>query len=159
MMRRSTALNKGPAAGPGASWPRGRLGLAAILAQVRNRARGTRGNARLADVAAVQNQPMMRVLPEFRRDEFQKLVLHGSLRLAAGEARAIGDAEDMRVDGNGGLAECGVEHDVGRFASHPRQRLECLAGLRLLSAVLRDQCGTGGDDVLRLAVEEPDGLD
>jgi len=94
---------------------------------------------------------MMRVLPIFRCDEFEKFVLHGAHRLASAKARAIGDAKDMRVDGDGGLAERGIEHDVGRFASHSRQRLECLAGLRHLAAVLRDQRGAGGDDVLRLA--------
>jgi hypothetical protein len=65
----------------------------------------------------------------------------------------------VRVDRDGGLAECGVQDDVGGLAPNARQRLERGPGGGNLAAVARDQRLAGGDEVLCLAVEEADGLD
>src|SRR3954471_11324383 len=50
-------------------------GLAAEFAQVVDDALAALRRARDADVAAVQDQPVMRVLPEFLRHELQQLAL------------------------------------------------------------------------------------
>ena len=40
---------------------------------------------------------------------------------------AVGDAEDVGIDGDGGLAEGGVEYDVGGFAADAGQGFEGFA--------------------------------
>ena len=44
--------------------------------------------------------------------------------LSGRQASAIGDAEDVRIDGNGGLSEGSIEDDVRRLAADAGQRLE-----------------------------------
>ena len=81
----------------------------------------------------------MRILPIFRRHEFQKLVLHRPHRLACGQAGAIGDPKYMGVHRDGGLAERRVQNDVGGFSADPRQLLEFLAGRGYLAGVPLEQ--------------------
>ena len=57
------------------------------------------------------------------------------------------------------LAERGVEDDIGGLAPDAGQRFEQVAVLRHLAAVAVDEDLRGGDDVLRLGVEQADGLD
>ena len=59
----------------------------------------------------------MGVAAEGLRDDLFELRLDLVDRLAGREAGAIGDAEDVRVDGEGLLAERGVEDDVCRLAA------------------------------------------
>ena len=75
------------------------------------------------------------------------------------EAHAIAKPEEMRVDSNGGMPKGDVEHDIGGLAADARQRLQRLAVIRNLAAMLFDQLLRQGDDVLRLAAEQTDGLD
>src|SRR4051812_17929192 len=56
------------------------------------------GLSRLADVAAVQDQPMMSVLPERRRRDLFKLRLYLGDVFAGRQPGAVRNAEDMRVD-------------------------------------------------------------
>src|SRR5260221_4836185 len=79
------------------------LGLLPELAEIADQALRTAGLARGADVASVQDQPMMRVLEELGRRELKEPVLHLARILAGGESRAIGDAEDVRIDRHGRL--------------------------------------------------------
>src|SRR6266850_7792719 len=74
------------------------LGLRPEFAQVADQAGRAAGRARQADVAAVQDQPMVRVVQVFRRRELEQLLLDLERILARGEAGAVGDAEDVRVD-------------------------------------------------------------
>ncbi len=59
--------------------------------------------------------------------------------LPGAEAGAVGDAEDMRVDGDGWLAEGSVQHDIGGLAPDAGQRLQRLAIMRHLAAMALDQ--------------------
>ena len=63
----------------------------------------------------------MRVQHEFGRDHLFQPELHFQRRLARRKPRAIADAEHMRIDRHGGLAEGHVEHDIRRLAPGARQ--------------------------------------
>ena len=82
---------------------------------------------------------MVRVAAERLRDDFLELGLDLIDCLARREAGAVADAEDVRVDRKGLLAERGVEHDVGGLAADAGQLLELFAGARDLAAMLVDQ--------------------
>src|SRR5688572_14329240 len=75
--------------------------LLAELAEVSYQALRAAWLAREADIAPVQDQPMVGVLQEFRRRELDQPVLDLARVLAGREPRAVGDAEDVRVDGHG----------------------------------------------------------
>src|SRR2546426_6650513 len=88
------------------------FGFRPEFAQVADQAARAAGLARHADVAAVQDQPMVRVLQVFGRRELEQLLLDLERVLARGEAGAVGDAKDVRVDRHCRLPERGVEHHV-----------------------------------------------
>ena len=96
---------------------RRRFGL--VAAEVDHRAAPAFGQPRLAGVAAVQDQPVVRVAAERLRHDFLELGLDLVDRLARRQAGAVADAEDMRVDREGLLAERCVEHDIGGLAPTP----------------------------------------
>src|SRR5690554_7861384 len=95
---------------------RSELGLLLELAEVLDHTAAAAGLARYAGVAAMQDQPVVGVLAELLRHVAQQLLLHFDHVLALGDAGAVGDPEDMGVHGDGGLAEGGVENDVGGLA-------------------------------------------
>ena len=99
--------------GAGLSPRRRRLRL--VPAEVDHRAPPALRLARLADVAAMQDQPVVRVQPEGLRNDLLQLELDLKHVLARGETGAIADAEDVRVDGEGFSVESSVENDVGRL--------------------------------------------
>ena len=80
-------------------------------------------------------------------------------RLARSKARPIADTEDMGVDGKGLLTKRGVKDDVSGLSADSGERLQFLACPRNLAIVLVDQRLAECDDVLRLGVEQADGLD
>ena len=59
--------------------------------------------------------------------------------LAGREPGAVADAEDVGVDRDGRLAEGDVEHHVGGLAADAGQRLQRLARVRHLAAMLGDR--------------------
>src|ERR1700727_3865952 len=67
--------------------------------------------ARKASVAAVQDQPVMGVQHEFRRDHALEPQFHFQRRLALRQPRAVTDAEYMRIHRHGTLTEGHVEND------------------------------------------------
>ena len=87
---------------------------------------GQSGLRAFADVAAVQDQPVMRVR-EFGGHDFISCVLDRRDGLAGREPGAVGDAEDMRVHRDGRLAEGDVEHHIGGLAADAGQRFQRLA--------------------------------
>src|SRR5437763_2773317 len=109
--RISKALNERPAL----NWfGRRRLGL--VAAEIADHAAPAFGLARLADVAAVQDEQMMGgAAPRLRglaiEDRLDLLDI-----LAGREAGAVGDAKDMGVDREGLGAEGDVHHHIGRLA-------------------------------------------
>ena len=96
----------------------------------------------------------MRVLAKGWGHDFIQTALdieHGAPRR---KTRAIGDAEDMRIHGNRGLAERDVQNHVGGLSSNPRQGLECFPGIRYLALMAIDQQPAESDEVARLAPEK-----
>ena len=98
-------------------------GLRLISAQVADDAGGAVRPPRLADIAPVQDQPVMG-MPLGPVGTLRLSASSTSSRLARREARAVGDAEEMGVDRDGRLAEGRVEDDVGRLAADPGQRFQ-----------------------------------
>ena len=74
-------------------------------------------------------------------------------------AGAVRHPEDMRVDGDGRLAEGDVEHHIGGLAADARQGLQRLARPRHRAAMLGDELLRQRHDVLRLGAVEADGAD
>lgn len=102
---------------------------------------------------------MVRVSSERLRDDPVELrfdFFHGLSRRKPG---SIANAKDMRVDCERLLSKCGVEDHIGSLAADSRQRLQLFSRLRNLAVEPVDQCLAKGDHVLRLRVEQPDGLD
>src|SRR5262249_7710187 len=130
----------------GFPWPLAEVGDQALLAQ---------GPPRQADVAPVQNQPVVGMALVFRRHHAVELELDLEGRLAG----AVTDAEDVGVDRDGGLAESDVEHDICGLAADPGQRLQRLARAGDLATVLVCDFPRQRDEILRLGAEEADGLD
>ena len=102
---------------------------------------------------------MVCVAAERLRDNLVELGFDLVDGFARCQPRSVADPEDVRVDREGFLAERRVEDNVGGLAADSRQRLQLLAGSRHLAAVIADQRLAERDDVLRLGVEQADGLD
>src|SRR6266566_253823 len=117
-----------------ARW-RGVGGLLRPFAQMGDDAAVTGGFGRLADVAAVQNQPVVRVNFVMVGHHLIELHLHFERREPGRKPGAVADAEDMRIDRDGRLAERLVEHYVGALAPDAGQRLERFALARHLAAM------------------------
>jgi hypothetical protein len=107
----------------------------------------------------VQDQPVVGVAAERRRDDPFQLRLDRVDGLAGREAGAVGNAEDMGVDRERLFAPGSVEHDIGGLAADSGERFELLAVARHRAAMIADQRFGQRDDVLRLGVEEADRLD
>jgi len=107
----------------------------------------------------VQDQPVVRIQPEGLGHHLLQLELDLKRVLPGSKAGAVAHPEDVRVDGEGLLVESGVENDVGRLPPDPRQLLEIFARARDLAAMVADESFGQGDDVLRLGVEQANGLD
>ena len=92
--------------------------------------------ARDADVAAVQDQPVVGAGLQVVGDDSHELRLHLVRRLASGQAQAMAHTEDVGVDGDGGLDAQFVQHHRGGLAPDARQGLQLLPLQRRLAAVL-----------------------
>src|SRR5690606_16915735 len=133
----------------------GRLGLeAAILA---DRAAPAFGLARLADIAAVQDQPVMGMEHESRRHLLLQSLFHFERGLAGGEAGAVADAEEMGIHRGGGLLEPDIDHHIGGLAADAGQGCERLAILGHFAAMLVDEDLREGMDILGLAAKQAEG--
>jgi hypothetical protein len=108
-------------------------------AQVIDRALLAQRALGLADVAAVQDQPVVGMQAKRRRHDLFELELDLERRLARRHSGAVADAENMGVDGEGLLAECDVEDDVGGLAADAGQRLQHRARSGHFAAVLGDE--------------------
>ena len=80
----------------------------------------TIGLARLADIAAMQDQPMVGVLEKALGDAAQQLFLDCKRCFARRQASAVADPEDMRVHGDGWMAKGCIEDNVCGLAANAR---------------------------------------
>jgi hypothetical protein len=93
------------------------------------------------------------------RHDLQQLEFDRQRRPADGQAGAVGHPENVRVDGDRRLAESGIEDHVGGLAADTGQGLQRCTRRWNLAAMTVEQLPTGGDDVPRLALVEPDAAD
>src|SRR5512132_2068964 len=138
--RPERGLSTGLAPAPGGC----RGGVSALrlrleAADVANDAHRAARLLRLADIAAVQDQPMVGVAQPSLRCPRQQRGFHLQRRAARGEAGAVGHSEDMRIDGDRRLAECHIQYDVGGLPPDAGERFESFAVVRHLAAVAFDQ--------------------
>src|SRR5690606_29266959 len=82
------------------------------------------GRASHADVAPMQDQPVMGVEQERCRNDFFKLAFDFDYVFTGGDPGAVGNAKDMRINRDRGMPECRVEHHVRRFPSYAGQGLK-----------------------------------
>ena len=101
----------------------------------------------------------MRVAQQFRRDAFHQPVFHRARGLARGQARAVAQAEDMRVHRHGRLAEHHVQHDIRCLAAHAGQGFQRGAVPRDFAAMAFHQHGRERRDILRLGLPKADAAD
>ena len=69
---------------------------------------------------------MMCIEQVLLRNALQQFAFYDQRCLAQGKTGPVGDAEDVRVNGHCGLAEGGIEDDVGSLATYPRNCLQTL---------------------------------
>ena len=113
----------------------------------------------LQTVAAVQDQPVVRIDAVALGNAREQPGLDFQLVAPRRQAGAVGNAEDMGVDRHRRLAERDVEHHVGGLAADARQSLQGLARARHLAAVALDQQSAGLVQVLRLVAVQADAAD
>ena len=101
----------------------------------------------------------MRVAPEGRGHDFFEGRLDVVDGLSGRKSGAVADAEHVRVDREGFLPECSIEHDVRGLAPDAGKGLQLFAGARHFTAVIVDQRLAERDNILRLGIEQADGLD
>ena len=99
---------------------------------------------------------MVCVLLELVRRCTQQAFLNLQGRLAFGNAGAVGNAKDVRIDSDGRFAERRVQNDIGRLSANTGQRLQVCACAWYFAVVIINQTTAGLDDVFRFAVEQAD---
>jgi hypothetical protein len=110
----------------------------------------------LADIAAVQDQPVMGVQRiAVRRHRASSAGLDSRPASCRGPGRCGSDAEDMGVDRDGRFAEGDVQHHIGGLAADPGQRLQRLAVARHLAAMRRSGSGDSAMTFLALVLNRP----
>jgi len=109
---------------------------------------------RRADVAAVEEEPVVGEGDEFVGDVAHEGLLHLIRRVVAlvDEAEAVADAEDVGVDGHGGLAEGDGLDNVGRLAAHTRETEQLVHVGGHLAVEALGECAGGLNEVARLGV-------
>src|SRR3984893_12010003 len=99
-----------------------------------------------------------RLVPELLRRELDQLALDLFRGLARGQTGAIGDAEDMGVDGDGGVTKGDVQDDVCGLAADAGQPGESVMIGRHLAGVLANQWPRQRSHILGIGAKQSDGL-
>src|SRR4051794_2369152 len=99
-------------------------------AEIVDQANITARFSREADIAAVQDQPVMRVQHELGWYHLLKPEFDLEWVVAGRHSRAIADAEHVGVDRHGVFAKRHVEHDIGGLAPGARESLDLGARTR-----------------------------
>src|SRR6516164_84480 len=114
-------------------------GLSRPFTEIGNDAPLAQRTPRQADIAPVQNKPVMGMTFVFGRNHLFEPALHLKRRFPDRESGAIADPEDVRVYCDRGLAERDVENHIRGLATDPRQCLECLTAAWDLASMLFNQ--------------------
>src|SRR5215475_9195357 len=112
-----------------------------------------------ASIAAVQDEPVMRMRHEFGRYDLLKAKFDLERRLAWCQSRPIGYSEHVSVDCKRVLAIGHVEHDVSSLAPCSGKLLDFGARARHLAAEILDQLVRERNHVLGLVAIQPNRLD
>ena len=105
---------------------------------------GAFGASGLADVAAMQNQPVVCVQKILRGYAFQELLFHLDRILSFCKPCDVADSEDVGINCHGGLSKGDVQYDIGSFAANTWEFFKLLARPGDLAMVL------GGENLCRL---------
>ncbi len=106
----------------------------------------------------MQNKPVVGVFPELLRDQPHQFFFDFTYVLTWSDAGPVGNAENMRIDGDSRFTESRIQYDIGRFASHAGEMLELCSGMRNLALMFFQQESAGPDDILCLVSIKADGL-
>lgn len=98
----------------------------------------------------------MSVLHELGRDMAKQLSFYFEWCFARRDAGAIADSEDVGVHGDGGLGKRDIKDDIGGLASDAWKILQLDAIGRDLTSVSLNELTARLDDMLGLALVEPD---
>ena len=90
---------------------------------------------------------MVRVEKKLLWNDLVEPLFDGDHILARRQTGTVRHPENMRVDGDGRVAEGDVEHHVGCLAAHAGQCLERLSAVRHLGSVVPDQDLAGANDI------------
>ena len=121
-------------------------------AELRNRAVEAVGALRLADVAAVQQKPVVGFVAQFWRYVFCESGFHFEWCFTLSQAYAVGNTEHMGVNGDCGFAEnCAHDH-VGCFSPHAGKRGEVGHVVGHFAVEFVNEHGSHGLQVLSLGV-------
>lgn len=93
------------------------------------------------------------------RYHFQQLLFHFLNVLTGRKTRAVGDAENVCIDGNRWPAKGGVEYHIGGFTPDARQCFERGAIFRHFATMFFQQNTAGFNHVFRFAVKQANGFD
>ena len=111
------------------------------------------GIAGHADIAAMEDQPMMGDVDEVAGNEFYQLFFGGQGSFGAkGQADAGGYAEDMGIDGHIGLFVYDGGDDIGCLSAHAGELHQFIDGERDIAPEFRDQHPGHADQVFGLVV-------
>ena len=102
---------------------------------------------------------MVGVQPEFFGCGFQQFLFNGQRCFTRGDAGAVGNPEDVSVDGDGRFTKGDIQHDICGFASHPGQFLQRGAIMWHRTFVFVEEELAGGDDVFGFGAIEADTFD
>ena len=126
------------------------------LAQLKNNTPPAFRFAGGADITAVQDEPVVGVFFILFGDEFQQPLFDFQDVFPRRQAGAVGYPEDVGVHGDGGLAERGVEDDVGGFPAYSRQLFQRFPVGGDFPGMVAQQDVTGFDDIFGLCVVKSD---
>src|SRR5262245_24087946 len=140
------------------AWGRRRR-LWLVKADVVDQATPAFGLPRFAHIAAMQDQPVMAIVLVALWHHPIEGELDLERRLAGRKPGAVRDPEDVGIDGDGGLAEGDIEHDIRRLAANSGKGDERFAIVRHLAIELGDELLRQRDQVFGLAAIKPNGLD
>ena len=113
------------------------------------------GLLRMAYPPPVIDEPVVRLRPLRFGDDGAEPRLHLIGRAACGEPQAVGDAENVRIHGDGVAAERERVHDVRRLSPHARERTELFLRRRHFAAEFLHDIARSGEDVRRFVVIKP----
>src|SRR3984893_4960318 len=102
---------------------------------------------------------MMRMGLERAGNDFLKPAFDLKRRLAGGQGNTVGNAENMRVDGDRRRAESNVHDDIRGLAAYSGERFERLAAVRHLATEILDEPPRQGDHVFCLGAVEANRFD